>query len=78
MTETPEELAGLAFLWDKQNLLYIHSYDIPSYYPEERVRIFGAMKDADRDRQIGDKRGRNFAEGKVDGPSIAACRQLQI
>ena len=71
MTETCEELAGLAFLWDKQNLLYVHSYDIPTYYPEEQVRIFGAMKDAERDRQIGDKRGRNFAEGKVQGPSCS-------
>ena len=33
------------------------------------MRIFGAMKDIERDRQIGDKRGRNFAEGKVEGPS---------
>ena len=33
------------------------------------MRIFGCFKDLSRDRQIGDKRGRNYAEDKVLGPS---------
>lgn len=56
-------------MWDERGLLHVHAYDIPTYYPEEQVRIFGAMKDSMRDRQIGDRRGRNFAEARVEGPS---------
>ena len=69
MTESEEEISQLARLWDGFGLLHLHSYDIPLYYPEEQVRIFGCFKDAERDRQIGDKRGRNYAEGKIHGPS---------
>ena len=71
MTETEEELAALAKLWDLRGLLYLHPYDVPGHLPYQQVRIFGAFKDADRDRQIGDKRGRNYGEDKVSGPS--AC-----
>ena len=69
MTETPEQIAGLARMWDRNGLLMVHDYDIPTHYPEEQVRIFGAVKDESRDRQIGDRRGKNYAEDKVSGPS---------
>ena len=69
MTETEKELAALAKVWDRQGLLYVHNFDIPGFFPEEQVRIFGCFKNSCRDRQIGDKRGRNYAEDKVLGPS---------
>ncbi len=69
MTETEEEISQLAHLWDSYGLLHLHSYDIPRQYPEEQVRIFGCFKDISRGRQIGDKRGRNYAEDKVLGRS---------
>lgn len=34
-----------------------------------QVRIFGAMKDERHDRQIGDRRGMNYKEDRVIGPS---------
>lgn len=69
MTETEAELAALARVWDKRGLLYVRNFDIPGYFPEEQVRIFGCFKNSCRDRQIGDKRGRNYAEDKASGPS---------
>ena len=67
--DTVETLGQLAHLWDKQGLLMLHQdgvEDRPSY---ELVRIFNCYKAADRDRQIGDRRGRNAVELKLKGPS---------
>lgn len=34
------------------------------------TKVFGNFKNADADRQIGDRRGRNYVEGRIeDGPS---------
>ena len=67
--ETPDEVASMARLWDSHGLLYIHNFNIPDTDPQRLVRIFGAMKDESRDRQIGDRRGMNYKEDKVAGPS---------
>ena len=64
--ETPEEIAAIARLWDRQGLLFLHNQKVPQ---PEWVRIFGAFKDEHRDRQIGDRRGRNYVEDKTFGPS---------
>ena len=64
--ESPEDVAALARLWDKQKLLFVHNQQVP---PEEWTRVFGAFKDEQRDRQIGDRRGRNYTEDKTFGPS---------
>ena len=64
--ETPQKIASLAKLWDVNGLLVLHD-DVPPRH--EWVRIFGCFKDAQRDRQIGDRRGRNSCEKKVNGPS---------
>ena len=64
--ESPEEVAAIGKLWDKQGLLYLHNQQVPHH---EWVRIFGAFKDEHRDRQIGDRRGRNYVEDKTYGPS---------
>ena len=64
--ETPQKIAGLAKLWDVNGLLILHD-EVPPRH--ECVRIFGCFKDAQKDRQIGDRRGRNSCEKKVSGPS---------
>ena len=71
MMETEEDTAALARLWDAHSLLYVHDYDIEGYRGDEVVRVFGALKDSTRDRQIGDRRGRNLHELRIQGPSSA-------
>ena len=76
--EKPEQIAALARLWDVHGLLRLHDQSIPRH---EWVRIFGCFKDKDRDRQIGDRRGRNACEKKVEGPSAelpAGCDLCDI
>ena len=64
--ETPQQIAELAKLWDVHGLLRLHNEPPPRH---EWVRVFGCFKDAEKDRQIGDRRGRNACEKKVEGPS---------
>ena len=69
MTENAEEVAALAKLWDAHGLLHLHNFNIPDFDSQRLVRIFGAVKDESRDRQIGDRRGMNYKEDRVLGPS---------
>ena len=63
------EVVGLLRLWDARGLLLLHEHDVPGLYPHECVRVFNCYKSPECDRQIGDRRGRNFCERKVQGPS---------
>ena len=69
ITDPMPEVVSLAKLWDNYGLLVLHEFDIPSLFPDEQVKIFNCYKDAKCDRQIGDRRGRNSYERKVEGPS---------
>ena len=69
MTENAEEVAALAKLWDAHGLLHLHNLNVPDFDFQRLVRIFGAVKDESRDRQIGDRRGMNYKEDRVLGPS---------
>ena len=64
--DAPETLAALAQKWDQHDLLLLHDNPI---HVDSRVRIFGAFKDAVTHRQIGDRRGQNQRESKLQGPS---------
>ena len=73
-------MAKLSQKWDGLGLLYLHSEEVHS---DSLVRIFGALKDVNTHRQIGDKRGQNSREARLSGPSRdlpAACDlcELQI
>ncbi len=63
------EVVGLFRLWDARGLLLLHEHDVPGLYPHECVRVFNCYKSPECDRRIGDRRGRNFCERKVQGPS---------
>ena len=63
------EIVGLCKLWDARGLLVLHQNDTPGLYPHECVRIFNCYKSAEADRQIGDRRGRNYCEMRLHGPS---------
>ena len=64
--ETPLQIAKIARVWDINGLLFLHDREVPRHH---WVRVFGCLKDAAHDRQIGDRRGRNACELKVEGPS---------
>ena len=59
----------LCHVWDEKGLLLLHRHGVPEVFPEETVRIFNAFKNSTTDRQIGDRRGRNAAEARIEGPS---------
>ena len=61
-----EQLAALAKEWDRLGLLFIH--DRPAHL-HSLIRFFGAFKDSQTHRQIGDQRGQNQQECRVLGPS---------
>ena len=69
ITDPMPEVVSLAKLWDNYGLLVLHEFDVPTLYPDEQVKVFNCYKDASCDRQIGDRRGRNAYERKVEGPS---------
>ena len=64
-----EQIVKLCHVWDERGLLLLHEHDVPGVFPEETVRIFNAYKSSAVDRQIGDRRGRNATEARVEGPS---------
>ena len=66
LNDSQEEVAALARKWDQQDLLLLHK--VPTL-PHHRVKVFNNYKDSNRDRQIGDRRGRNICEGALKGPS---------
>ena len=69
ISDPPEELIKLARVWDAKGLLCLHKHDVPFHYPWEVVRIFNCYKNSRCDRQIGDRRGRNHCERRLEGPS---------
>ena len=64
--DSPESLAELATEWDRLGLLYLHTFPV---HQNSFVRIFGAYKDRTTHRQIGDRRGQNQRECRLQGPS---------
>ncbi|CAE7231757.1 unnamed protein product [Symbiodinium sp. CCMP2456] len=68
--EDPAEIAALARKWDRNGLLYLKdSYD-DQVTPRDALRVFNCYKNESCDRQIGDRRARNFRERALRGPSV--------
>ncbi|CAE7206504.1 mok12, partial [Symbiodinium necroappetens] len=59
--EDPAETLKLALLWSAQGLLHLEPFS-SSLHPSCYTRIFAARKASGKLRQIGDRRGPNFAE----------------
>ena len=64
--DAEETAAALAKKWDDLGLLRLHKQPV---HRDSPVRIFGALKSSEVHRQIGDRRGQNARECKVEGPS---------
>ena len=62
----PETLVALAKKWDDRGILHVHK---DAVRVGSLVRIFGSFKDTATHRQIGDKRGRNAMECRIQGVS---------
>ena len=75
MTDGIEEIGKLAKIWDARGLLFLHQEEVPIH---EQVRIFNCYKSATADRQIGDRRGRNAVECKLEGPSSSLPAAVAI
>ena len=65
--ESPSETFRLAIKWSENDLLHLEpQLDLPVH---RFTKIFNARKSETTDRQIGDRRGPNSVEGKLEGPS---------
>eukprot|EP00435_Cladocopium_sp_Y103_P061058 s614_g22.t1 len=68
--EDPNEVFQLAKVWDAKKLLRLVPGERAPSNQKFYSRVFNNYKSLDADRQIGDRRGQNFREGKLDfGPS---------
>ena len=66
LEEDPDRTLRMLKLWDSRGLLYL-SFERKA--PRELTRVFGCYKNESADRQIGDRRGCNGLEGRLQGPS---------
>ena len=76
-----EEVKALCMKWDEKGLLELLPKEVG--FPDQNrfVKVFNNYKSALADRQIGDRRSQNFAEGRIPGPSRAlptAAELLQV
>lgn len=66
VSDPESEIVKLAKVWDARGLLYLFGGEVPAWH---LVRVFNNFKNLEEDRQIGDRRGRNYCECQVPGPS---------
>ena len=64
-----EEEMKLCLGWDAKRLLRIFPAELGPQQLFRYTRVFGNFKNGKVDRQSGDRRGQNFCEGRLSGPS---------
>ena len=64
-----KEEMELCLVWDARRLLRIFPAELGPQQLFRYTRVFGNFKNDKVDRQIGDRRGQNFCEGRIAGPS---------
>ena len=67
--DPPAEVLRLALLWDTKGLLRLFPSGPSPDRPHEGGKVFNALKSAATDRMIADRRGRNYYEASIAGPS---------
>ena len=67
--DPPLEVLQLALLWDTKGLLRLFPSGPSADRPHEGVKVFNSLKNASTDRMIADRRGRNYYEAAIAGPS---------
>ena len=68
--ESVAETASLALLWDSHRLLHLEPASLPASDSYMLAKAFNCYKGPDKDRQVIDRRGRNWAESRLCGPSL--------
>ncbi|CAE7527751.1 unnamed protein product [Symbiodinium sp. CCMP2592] len=68
--ESPSEVASLARLWDSLGLLRLTPALLSPSESYLLARAFNCYKGPDKDRMIIDRRGQNWAESRLSGPSL--------
>ena len=68
--ESVRETTALAHLWDDLGLLRLSPADVSSADSFRLARAFNCYKSTDKDRMIIDRRGQNWAEARLAGPSL--------
>ena len=68
--ECPLEVASLAALWDRLGLLRLAPASLLKSEAYLLARAFNCYKAPDKDRMIIDRRGQNWAESRLPGPSL--------
>ena len=63
------DVVSLCKTWDRQGLLRVFPAELGPEQDWAMAKIFNNRKNEWTDRQIGDRRGANFKEGVVSGPS---------
>ncbi|CAE7795115.1 unnamed protein product [Symbiodinium sp. CCMP2592] len=69
--EDPQEALLLALKWADKDLLYLKEDYGDQVSEFDAVRVFNCSKNSECDRQIGDRRARNFRERRLRGPSVS-------
>lgn len=68
--EDPAEIEKLAKVWDARDLLNLVPSELCPQSRKYFTRVFNNYKSPEADRQIGDRRGQNWREGRIlGGPS---------
>ena len=70
------EVLELCKVWDLQGLLRIYPVQHGPKKPFAYVKVFNNYKAVDKDRQIGDRRGANSQEGRLQGASSTLPTQV--
>ena len=75
---TEESILQLCKVWDDNGLLKLFPYELGPMQKVGSTKVFNNFKSPTSDRQIGDRRSRNFQEGKIAGVSsgLPAGREL--
>ena len=77
--DSPSSVGHLARLWDVRGLLFIHDgreyepFSAKTLFdcPHDWIKVFNCYKSELVDRQIGDRRGANYRENRIEGPSLS-------
>ena len=70
--ESTSETASLARLWDSLGLLRLEPAHTPASDSYILAKAFNCDKGPDKDRQVIDRRGRNWAEARLCRPSLSS------
>ena len=65
--EDPTQIEKLAMVWDAKNLLNLIPLELCPQNRRYFTRVFNNYKSPEADRQIGDRRGQNWREGRISG-----------